>query len=903
MRWAVLPGLLAVLVGTADARPGYRIAAEPAWVLAAPVPAAAAPAPDSSLGGIEWVLDDEQQNAVVAPFERYRHLASRVINEQGVDEASQYQISFDPSYQELILHRVRVHRAGQTTDQLDAEHVRVVQRETGFESRVHDGSLTALIVLEDVRPGDVVEVSFTVRGRNPALGDSFEDVIAFGGSWRPGGFRRRILWPAGRPLAVRHVGTDRRPADGTRGGVRELVWAPERPVRVATESDAPDWYVAGPYVEISSHASWNDVARWGSALFRAPAPSPALERLLDGIRAAHGDPHGRALAAIRFVEDDIRYLSNAFGESALRPSDPGRVIARRFGDCKDKVLLLVSLLRGLGLRADPALVSTTLRRRIVERLPGSQLFDHAVVRIVLDGRVYWVDPTRQGQRGGALSRLHVPDYGRALVLDPGETEPAEVRPSPEGMPRWAIRRTFEDTGGDGKARLTVETLYSGGAAEDVRVLVASLGRDELEQNYLSYYQATYPEIARSGPVEIFDEELLNRMRVVESYEITGLWTPTGEGAGKVADLTAVEVREHLNVPARGPRTAPFAVDHPRHIVCETRMITVDGWAIRPESLRVENAALRFLYRASARDDTLTLWHEYETLADSVAAGAVSAYLDDLDRINEALGFHASTGQTTAGGQLSLPLVLVVVACGGAGAVGAVHIHRLRPRRRSRIERFLAGEAVDEEPATETPPWDAPGSAPDARPTPEGSGPDGDLVPGPAPAAMRSDPAYSPGSGATTPPAPQRLGGWLWLLALGAFLGPLFLLYRTLSSLGILNVTLWTAMTGRGGSGLHPLVAPVALFEACANALLLVGSVLVLAQFMARRFTYPRVWIGVATFGLALQGLDLFLSAGIPSLDRAVKFQLAGDCVRTGVSLLVWSLYLARSRRVRATFVR
>ena len=43
------------------------------------------------------------------------------------------------------------------------------------------------------------------------------------------------------------------------------------------------------------------------------------------------------------------------------PSAPDAVYARRWGDCKEKALLMVTMLRALGIEASPALVNTERR--------------------------------------------------------------------------------------------------------------------------------------------------------------------------------------------------------------------------------------------------------------------------------------------------------------------------------------------------------------------------------------------------------------------------------------------------------------------------------------------------------------------------------------------------------------
>jgi len=153
------------------------------------------------------------------------------------------------------------------------------------------------------------------------------------------------------------------------------------------------------------------------------------------------------------------------GINGHKPHPPAQVLKRRYGDCKDKALLLVSLLRATGIEAAPALANTRERAALDGFLPTAYAFNHAIVRARIDGKERWLDATLTSQRG-ELSALSTPGYERALVLDPatygalqaaaaglvqaaalhrgGGARPRPRRPGAHGgwsRPTWASRPT------------------------------------------------------------------------------------------------------------------------------------------------------------------------------------------------------------------------------------------------------------------------------------------------------------------------------------------------------------------------------------------------------------------------------------------------------------------------------
>jgi hypothetical protein len=95
------------------------------------------------------------------------HIAIKVLNSEGIQSVSDITVEFDPSYQEMTFHDIRIIRDGRIIDKLTGSGISVFQRETQLESFIYDGSLTAAINLPDVRKNDIIEYSYTIKGFNP----------------------------------------------------------------------------------------------------------------------------------------------------------------------------------------------------------------------------------------------------------------------------------------------------------------------------------------------------------------------------------------------------------------------------------------------------------------------------------------------------------------------------------------------------------------------------------------------------------------------------------------------------------------------------------------------------------------------------------------------------------------
>lgn len=148
------------------------------------------------------------------------------------------------------------------------------------------------------------------------------------------------------------------------------------------EKDAPDWYEQYPVVQLSQFPAWKDIVDGGLTLFALPgSPNHEVDAQAKQLAStAHSDAE-RALNVIRFVQEEIRYTGLELGSGAYQPSQPQEVLERRYGDCKDKTLLAVALLRDLGIDASPVLVSTRWVGHLHTRLPSPGNFNHTIVKV------------------------------------------------------------------------------------------------------------------------------------------------------------------------------------------------------------------------------------------------------------------------------------------------------------------------------------------------------------------------------------------------------------------------------------------------------------------------------------------------------------------------------------------
>jgi transglutaminase-like putative cysteine protease len=633
LRLVCCAAVLAAAIHAAADDPGFTVAPPGSWVK--PQFYGQVPAPQvESTEDDRLLLLEHQVNAL--QNETFHHTVRQVLTLAGVQKEANLSLDFDPTYQSLTLHWARIWRGAQHLDRLDASKVKVIQAERDADQFILDGKKTAILVLDDVTVGDIIDYSYSLKGTNPVFAGHFSSTIPVQMEQPAGRLFTRVLWPTQRHLFAKPHGCSVSPTAVAGKEAVEYTWDFQQVPGLSVEDLLPAWYDPQPWVQLSEFKTWAEVNQWALALFQLSTPvSPALAAKIADWRQI-SDSEQRVLAALRFVQDDVRYFGIEIGSSSEKPTDPSTVLSRRFGDCKDKSLLFVTILRALGIPAYPVLVNTAWGRGIADWHPSAGIFDHCIAVVQCNGQTYFLDPTMNYQRG-PLAAHYLPAYGCGLMVTPATTGLSLI-PQTTGLPRTTTTEYFQLRGKSQPSDLKVVTVADGRAAEDLRQLFAETKRSDIEKNHTHFYADSYPGIRLSTPIVVQDDEQQNRFQIVESYAIDDAWTKPDKGHKFRCDFYPLAIAAELKKPVDTTRQLPLGVSFPEHQIVRTEVTLPDVWPAEADKKTVSDSAFLFQKASRCAGNKLVMEYEYQALADSVAPDRVPEYLQHLNQTQQALGY-------------------------------------------------------------------------------------------------------------------------------------------------------------------------------------------------------------------------------------------------------------------------
>jgi Domain of Unknown Function with PDB structure (DUF3857)/Transglutaminase-like superfamily len=511
---------------------------------------------------VAMLLNDHQHHAT--RHEYYHRVVQRLESIAGVQRAAQWQCEFDPATQYVTIHSLSVRRGDRTSEHADPARLRILQREENLERYMLNGSASVIVLLEDVRVGDVVDTSFSIRTKARIFDDNFALLTAVPLDAYTRMFHLSVRFPNGHGMrwqtdSQKIVLNERAIAESE----TEWSWKVENFAPREPEPQMPTWHFHGRFIQVTDFPSWQKVTNGLAAAWEEKFDHPGLVQAANEI-AAEPTAARRVERALRLVQDEIRYLSVNTELGGQVPTEPGVVLQRRFGDCKDKTFLLVHLLRRLGISARPVLVHSHFRHRVERFLPTPGAFNHAIVEYELEGERRWVDATVPLQGGGPLGRsVSAFGMGLPIALDTTELEPIAPASAADGS--YEIVESFRLDSSASPLRLYATVAATGGYADRLRQQLVFDGGAATATAREQFYERIYAGVRRHADLEWRDDRERNELVLADAFVLPGAVVATAEPGVCGFSVCLHAIQASIGFQESDRRKHPLAVPFPCNV--------------------------------------------------------------------------------------------------------------------------------------------------------------------------------------------------------------------------------------------------------------------------------------------------------------------------------------------------
>jgi tetratricopeptide (TPR) repeat protein len=352
---------------------------------------------------------------------------------------------------------------------------------------------------------------------------------------------------------------------------------------------------------VSSFTTWGKLGDWYLRLQDAAgANATATREKATTLVASTQSSSEQAAVLYAWVSRSIRYVSLALGGNGFQPHPVDDVLAKSYGDCKDKHLLLATMLKDVGIEAVPALVSVADDLRYPS-VPTPGQFDHVLTVITVGREETWVDSSLEVARFGQL--LPSLRGRRALVLRSSRSGLVTIPEAPNQANTVEVRVSGSVSAGGtlsctteiqfcGEADLPWRLLFHSGAGEATAALGKALAQAQADGAVADHTTSSDPEAveepftvryaaSKTGFINPFGTRSSSSLPslMVWLTDTTGepvQPSPSAQGAGSEAGAG----NQAILAPTRLTETIDIAVP--------------DGYAVEvPQAVHIRNAGLTF----------------------------------------------------------------------------------------------------------------------------------------------------------------------------------------------------------------------------------------------------------------------------------------------------------------------
>ena len=555
-------------------------------------------------------------------------LVLEVFNLTGREKFSDFRIPLDKNLDSVEVLLARTYKGN--GEQLDVEKGAINDVTPPYlaEADMYSNLIHRILSFPAVEPGSCLAVRYRKQSNGDA--DQIDGVVRFQFEEPILSKELKIILPSEKSLKYKILGLDAKfQVDAVDQDKVYTLTASDRP-QVKPEEFMPSLEEIGARVVFSTFADWKEACRTFSHSFgQAVRSTPEIKALAADLAKGAATPEERTQRLFNFVAKEVRKVNLPFGEGGLEVHEAAAVLKNRYGDWKDKSVLLAALLQAAGLEAYP-LLANSRAIPVVEDVPTLKQFDCVLVAVPQGDDLVILNPFAEKSQYGYISGA----FGlRALLIKPESSEFYDLRglPGTESVSRNEISGQL-DGRGDLRGRIVSEV--SGFFDQWARESLMD-GTEKERRDFFAEALNKLQEDTEAGDFEVSDlKDLRKPVKVGQEFLIRRF----GITQGKIVLLNVPDLPYEFSgqglVPRLAKRQYPLRMpDEPVvSLVFRAKVPSTYNLLYLPESFSFERDFGRFDFKASfnAGQSELTIQKSYALKKRDILPGEYEEFKKIMD---------------------------------------------------------------------------------------------------------------------------------------------------------------------------------------------------------------------------------------------------------------------------------
>jgi hypothetical protein len=310
-----------------------------------------------------------------------RYLVVKIFEDRGRDEFGEVTQRFKKDGQVCEVLEARTHKPDGSVVKPEARAISDVSTPEVFDAMAYTNAMLKVVSFPALEKAAVIEYRVRVKPKKSEKDDGFSGVVRFGGLYPAEKREFTLVVPKAAAFKYAWSMTGVEPRVETLQSQISYTWALTNTPQIIEEPGMPDVAKMVPVLSYSSYKDWKQVAdKLKKEFDKGLVQSPEIKRLADSLATNplsgvlnFNTPGYAARAMYLYVTQKFRSIALDYGDAGYDAHKPAQVLQWKYGDCRDKNCLLISLLRAAGIKAFPVVLSRVLPA--VKDVPSPDAFD------------------------------------------------------------------------------------------------------------------------------------------------------------------------------------------------------------------------------------------------------------------------------------------------------------------------------------------------------------------------------------------------------------------------------------------------------------------------------------------------------------------------------------------------
>jgi hypothetical protein len=321
-----------------------------------------------------------------------RHYRVAVLTDRAIREYAQDQTVYNLGYDTVQVITARVYLPSGKIVDVSPDAIKDVPM-PAFGKFFLQNVREKIITFPELMQGAEIEVAYRETSREVPMDGHYDFVEGFQSEDPIQHKFVEMVCPKSKPIHWKARGGDIPYVKTEDGENVRHVWSVDNIAQVIPEPGMPPAPEVVRELLVTTVPDWQTWSRWYDNLSEPMmVADDSVKATVNELIAGKKTTEEKLNAIFYYCSNNIRYVETAMTgrKAGYKPESAATTLRNKYGVCRDKAALMVTMLREVGIPADITLMNPSWK---IDQDVAADQFNHAIVTAYVNGKKVYVDPT------------------------------------------------------------------------------------------------------------------------------------------------------------------------------------------------------------------------------------------------------------------------------------------------------------------------------------------------------------------------------------------------------------------------------------------------------------------------------------------------------------------------------